>query len=162
MFIATAKDVRVMLIKLSDRLHNMRTMDAQPDYKQRKKSLETIEIFAPIAQRLGMFRIKVELEDLSLKYLDPYAYAEIDRVVKEKESQNHDYINTLKQEMDAKLEEIHIKGDVKGRVKHHYSIFRKTYAQGRSFDEIYDIFALRVIVDSVAECYAILGAIHDM
>lgn len=162
MFIATAKDVRVMLIKLSDRLHNMRTMDAQPDYKQRKKSLETIEIFAPIAQRLGMFRIKVELEDLSLKYLDPYAYAEIDRVVKEKESQNHDYINTLKQEMDAKLEEIHIKGDVKGRVKHHYSIFRKTYAQGRSFDEIYDIFALRVIVDSVAECYAVLGAIHDM
>ena len=162
MFIATAKDVRVMLIKLSDRLHNMRTMDAQPDEKRRKKSLETIEIFAPIAQRLGMFRIKVELEDLSLKYLDPIAYAEIDQMVKEKESQNHDYIDTIKKELEEKLEEIHIKGDVMGRVKHHYSIFRKTFAQGREFDEIYDIFALRVIVNTVAECYAVLGAIHDM
>ncbi len=163
MFIATAKDVRVVLVKLCDRLHNMRTMDAQSKPKQLKKSLETIEVYAPIADRLGIFKMKAELEDLSLKYLDPIAYAEITAQVAEKQNRNEDFIQFNIDKIVKKLEEIEIEVlSIGGRVKHNYSIFKKTFMQGRAIDEIYDIFAIRVIVNSIADCYAVLGAVHDI
>lgn len=163
MFIATAKDVRVVLVKLCDRLHNMRTMDAQTKPKQLKKSLETIEVYAPIADRLGIFKMKAELEDLSLKYLDPIAYAEITAQVAEKQNRNEDFIQFNIDKIVKKLEEIEIDVlSIGGRVKHNYSIFKKTFMQGRAIDEIYDIFAIRVIVNSIADCYAVLGAVHDI
>lgn len=163
MFIATAKDVRVVLVKLCDRLHNMRTMDAQPMHKQLKKSLETIEVYAPIADRLGIFKVKAELEDLSLKYLDPIAYNEITAQVAEKQNRNHDFIQYNIDKIMKKIEELDIKVvSIGGRVKHNYSIFKKTFMQGRTIDEIYDIFAIRVIVESLADCYAVLGAVHDI
>ena len=163
MFIATAKDVRVVLVKLCDRLHNMRTMDAQPMHKQLKKSLETIEVYAPIADRLGIFKVKAELEDLSLKYLDPIAYAEITAQVAEKQNRNQDFIQFNIDKIMKKIEELDIKVvSIGGRVKHNYSIFKKTFMQGRTIDEIYDIFAIRVIVESLADCYAVLGAVHDI
>ena len=163
MFIATAKDVRIVLIKLCDRLHNMRTMDAQPLHKQLKKSLETIEVYAPIADRLGIFKVKAELEDLSLKYLDPIAYNEITSQVAEKLNRNNDFIQYNIDKIMKKLDEIDIKVlSIGGRVKHNYSIFKKTFMQGRTIDEIYDIFAIRVIVESIADCYAVLGAVHEI
>lgn len=162
MFMATAKDLRVMLIKLADRLHNLRTMDVMPDIKRRRKAKETIEVFAPIAHRLGMFRIKVELEDLSLKYLDPVAYGEIQESLSEKMNDNSEYIDEIIKTVSSKLKELDIKCEIYGRVKHPYSIFKKTYMKGRTLDEIYDIFAIRVIVESVRDCYAVLGAIHDL
>ncbi len=163
MFIATAKDVRVVLVKLCDRLHNMRTMDAQPMHKQLKKSLETIEVYAPIADRLGIFKVKAELEDLSLKYLDPIAYAEITAQVAEKQNRNQDFIQFNIDKIMKKIDELDIKVvSIGGRVKHNYSIFKKTFMQGRAIDEIYDIFAIRVIVESLADCYAVLGAVHDI
>lgn len=162
MFMSTARDLRVMLIKLADRLHNMRTMDVMPDHKRRQKSKETIEIFAPIAERLGMFKIKAELENFSLKFLDPIAYNEITSSLKDALSSNNDYIGKITGVLEKKLEEINVKGIVTGRIKHVYSIFKKTYMQGKSIDEIYDIFAVRVIVPSVPECYAVLGIIHDL
>lgn len=161
MFMSTARDLRVMLIKLADRLHNMRTMDVMPDYKRRQKSKETIEIFAPIAERLGMFKIKAELENLSLKYLDPIAYNEIASTLKDKMA-NSNHIDTITGVLKKKLKEINVEGSVSGRVKHVYSIFKKTFMQGRAIDEIYDIFALRVIVQTIPECYAVLGIIHDL
>lgn len=162
MFMSTARDLRVMLIKLADRLHNMRTMEVMPDYKRRQKSKETIEIFAPIAERLGMFKIKAELENFSLKYLDPIAYNEITSSLKNALSNNTDCIGKITGVLEKKLEEINVKGIVTGRIKHVYSIFKKTYMQGKAIDEIYDIFAVRVIVPSVPECYAVLGIIHDL
>jgi len=162
MFMSTARDLRVMLIKLADRLHNMRTMDVMPDAKRREKAKETIEIFAPIAERLGMFKIKAELENLSLKYLDPVAYNEITLVLREKMSNNNNHIDKITVILKDKLKEINVDGTVSGRVKHVYSIFKKTYMQGRSIDEIYDIFAVRVIVKTIPECYAVLGIIHDL
>ncbi len=163
MFIATAKDVRIVLVKLCDRLHNMRTMDAQPLHKQLKKSLETIEVYAPIADRLGIFKVKAELEDLSLKYLDPIAYNEITAQVAEKQSRNQDFIQFNIDKIMKKIEELDINVvSIAGRVKHNYSIFKKTFMQGRTIDEIYDIFAIRVIVESLADCYAVLGAVHDI
>ncbi len=163
MFIATAKDVRIVLIKLCDRLHNMRTMDAQASHKQLKKSLETIEVYAPIADRLGIFKVKAELEDLALKYLDPIAYNEITSQVSEKLSRNNDFIQSNIDKIMDKLKELNIQiHSIGGRVKHNYSIFKKTFMQGRTIDEIYDIFAIRVIVPSLADCYAVLGAVHDI
>ena len=161
MFMSTARDLRVMLIKLADRLHNMRTMEVMPDYKRRQKSKETIEIFAPIAERLGMFKIKAELENLSLKYLDPVAYEEITTTLKNTTSKNHS-IEKITHLLKEKLDEINIKGSVTGRIKHVYSIFKKTFMQGKAIDEIYDIFAVRVIVATIPECYAVLGIIHDL
>ncbi|MBR5586801.1 MAG: bifunctional (p)ppGpp synthetase/guanosine-3',5'-bis(diphosphate) 3'-pyrophosphohydrolase [Clostridia bacterium] len=161
MFMSTARDLRVMLIKLADRLHNMRTMDVMPDHKRRQKSKETIEIFAPIAERLGMFKIKAELENLALKYLDPIAYAEIADSLKDKMSGNS-FIDTITSALENKLTELNINGSVSGRIKHVYSIFKKTYMQGRNIDEIYDIFAVRIIVKTIPECYAVLGVIHDL
>ena len=162
MFIATATDIRVMLIKLADRLHNMRTLEYMSDAKRRQKSRETIEVFAPIAHRLGMFVVKVEMEDLALKYLDPIACAEIENAIERQKSENKDFLDQIIGKLQAKLKEIHVKGQVFGRIKHTYSIFKKTYAQGRNIDDIYDIFGIRVIVNTIPECYAVLGTIHDM
>ncbi|MBQ3053397.1 MAG: bifunctional (p)ppGpp synthetase/guanosine-3',5'-bis(diphosphate) 3'-pyrophosphohydrolase [Clostridia bacterium] len=163
MFIATAKDVRIALIKLCDRLHNMRTLDAQPLHKQLKKALETIEVYAPIADRLGIFKVKAELEDLSLKHLDPIAYKDITSRVAEKQSMNSDFIQLNIDKIMSKLNEEKINVlSIGGRVKHNYSIFKKTYMQGRTISEIYDIFAIRVIVQSIADCYAVLGAVHEI
>ncbi len=163
MFMATAKDLRVMLIKLADRLHNMRTIDVMPDYKRRNKAKETIEVFAPIAHRLGMFKIKVELEDLSLKYIDPVSYQDIEAALEEKMRNSNDYIGSIIRTITEKLDSLGINHcEIYGRVKHPYSIFKKTYMKGRTLDEIYDIFAVRVIVKTVHDCYAVLGAIHDL
>ena len=162
MFIATAKDVRVMLIKLADRLHNIRTLGAMPDQKRRKKARETIEVYAPIAHRLGMSKIKLEMEDTALMYLDPVAYEEIKQEVEEKKRKNKNYIEVIQKTIAEKLKEIGVEGQLQGRVKHYYSIFRKIYGQNKSFDEIYDIFAVRVIVNTIPDCYAVLGAIHDL
>ncbi len=162
MFMAMAHDIRVMIIKLSDRLHNMRTLEFMPDHKRRTKSLETIEVFAPIAHRLGMFKVKVELEDLSLKYLDPISYDDIVEEIEKRKSHNSNYINTIIEVIQKRLCELDIHCEISGRIKHIYSIFKKTYAQGRSMDEIYDIFAVRIIVESIADCYAALGVVHDL
>lgn len=162
MFMAMAKDIRVILIKLADRLHNARTFQHLPERKQRDKALETMEIYAPIAHRLGMQRIKWELEDLSLKCLDPIGYNEIVSGLKAQSAQHEEFLEHIKETIDKKLAEAHIEHDISARVKHIYSIYRKMYAQHKTIDEIYDICAVRVIVDSVADCYNVLGYIHDL
>ena len=162
MFLAMSKDIRVIIIKLIDRLHNMRTLNYQTSEKQLEKAKETLEIYAPLAHRLGMSKIKSELEDLSLKYLDPIAYEEIRTNIKQKKDERERYVADIIKTLEAKLDEIKIKGQITGRAKHFYSIFRKMYAQNKSIDEIYDLFAVRIIVDTVADCYAVLGMVHEM
>ncbi len=162
MFLAMAKDIRVVIVKLIDRLHNMRTLASMKPEKQLEKARETLEVYAPLAHRLGMSKIKVELEDLALKYLDPVAYDEIRESIKHKRSEREEYIKNIMDDIRAKVTEAGIKGEVKGRAKHFYSIFRKMYTQNKTIDEIYDLFAVRVIVDSVADCYAVLGMVHEM
>ena len=163
MLIAMSKDIRVILIKIADRLHNMRTMEYQTPEKQKKKAFETMEIYAPIAHRLGMQKVKWELEDLSLKYLDPVAYKEIvDKLAAE--SQEHaQFMSDVQAQITQRLGEMGIgNATVYGRVKHPYSIYRKMYAQDKTMDEVYDLFAFRVLVDTVADCYNVLGVIHDL
>ncbi|MBQ7976736.1 MAG: bifunctional (p)ppGpp synthetase/guanosine-3',5'-bis(diphosphate) 3'-pyrophosphohydrolase [Clostridia bacterium] len=162
MFLAMAKDIRVVIVKLIDRLHNMRTLASMKPEKQLEKARETLEVYAPLAHRLGMSKIKVELEDLALKYLDPVAYDEIRESIKHKRSEREEYIKSIMDDIRAKISETGIKGTVKGRAKHFYSIFRKMYTQNKTIDEIYDLFAVRVIVDTVADCYAVLGMVHEM
>ncbi len=162
MFLAMAKDIRVIIVKLIDRLHNMRTLGAMPHEKQLEKARETLEVYAPLAHRLGMSKIKVELEDLSLKYLDPVAYEEIRESINQKKSEREEYIKSIIEHIRVKLDEAHIEGEVMGRAKHFYSIFRKMYTQNKTIDEIYDLFAVRVIVNTVADCYAVLGMMHEM
>ena len=162
MFLAMAKDIRVIIVKLIDRLHNMRTLDSMSTAKQLEKARETLEVYAPLAHRLGMSKIKVELEDLALKYLDPVAYDEIRESIKQKKSEREEYIKNIIEDIKEKVADAGIKGTIKGRAKHFYSIFRKMYTQNKTIDEIYDLFAVRVIVDSVADCYAILGMVHEM
>ncbi|MFQ6840768.1 MAG: RelA/SpoT family protein, partial [Agathobaculum sp.] len=162
MFMAMAKDIRVILIKLADRLHNARTFQYLPERKQRDKALETMEIYAPIAHRLGMSRIKWELEDLCLKVLDPIGYNEIVEGLKAQSEQHEEFLKGIQERISAKLEEAHIKNTISARVKHIYSIYRKMYAQHKTIDEIYDICAVRVIVDTVADCYNVLGYVHDL
>ncbi len=162
MLIAMAKDIRVVLIKLADRLHNMRTMQFMPPNKQRSKSLETMEIYAPIAHRLGMSKVKWELEDLSLQYLDPVGYKEIVDGLARQSSEHEQFLERIKQTIVKKLDESGIKNEISARVKHIYSIYRKMYAQNKSIDEIYDICAVRVIVDSIVDCYNVLGYVHDL
>lgn len=162
MFMAMAKDIRVILIKLADRLHNMRTMEFLPPHKQRSKSFETMEIYAPIAHRLGMQRVKWELEDLSLIYLDPVGYKEITTALQEQETSRDEFLNTIQGRIVTRLEESGIACKIGGRVKHIYSIYRKMYSQHKSVDEIYDICAIRVKVATVADCYNVLGHIHDI
>ena len=162
MFLAMAKDIRVVLIKLIDRLHNMRTLNFMPRAKQLLISKETLDVYAPLAHRLGMSKIKIELEDLALKYLDPVAYEEITLSINQKKDEREKYISDIMEILRAKLVEMEIKGQVTGRAKHFYSIYRKMYTQNKTLDELYDLFAVRVIVDTVADCYAVLGMVHDL
>ena len=162
MLIAMSKDIRVILIKISDRLHNMRTMEYQTPAKQKQKSLETMEIYAPIAHRLGMQRMKWELEDLSLKYLDPIGYNEIVSKLDAKRPEYDALMSRTQAQIDQRLNEMGIKHIVYGRMKHPYSIYRKMFSQNKSLDEIFDLFAFRVVVDTVSDCYNVLGVIHDL
>lgn len=164
MLIAMGKDIRVIIIKLADRLHNMRTLDAIPEAKQREKSLETLEIYAPIAHRLGIRWVKEELEDLAIKHLDPVAYAEIEESLIVRKAQRESILNDIKSRIEERLkaEMPGVSMRFQGRVKSVYGIYRKMYLQDRSFDEIYDIYAIRIITDTVNDCYNILGIMHDM
>ena len=162
MLIAMSKDIRVILIKISDRVHNMRTMEYQSPAKQKQKSLETMEIYAPIAHRLGMQRIKWELEDLSLKYLDPVGFQEINSKLEEKKEEYDDFMCRTQAQIDERLKELNIPHTVYGRIKHPYSIYRKMFNQNRSLEEIFDLFAFRVIVENVGDCYNVLGVVHDI
>ena len=162
MFFAMAKDVRVIVIKLADRLHNMRTLRFQPERKQREIARETLEVYAPLAHRLGMSKIKWELEDLSLRYIDPIGYYEIVDKISKKREEREKYINSIIEIIDEKLKEVNINAHLEGRAKHFYSIYRKMFMQNKTIDEIYDLFAVRVIVDSVADCYSVLGTVHEL
>ncbi|MEY8387733.1 bifunctional (p)ppGpp synthetase/guanosine-3',5'-bis(diphosphate) 3'-pyrophosphohydrolase [Oscillospiraceae bacterium 38-13] len=162
MLMAMSKDIRVILIKVSDRLHNMRTMEYQSPEKQKQKSLETMEIYAPISHRLGMQRIKWELEDLSLKYLDPVGYEEIITRLDARKAEYDAFLLRTQTQMDDRLNELGIQHMVYGRIKHPYSIYRKMFSQQKSLDEIFDLFAFRVLVDTVGDCYNVLGVIHDI
>ncbi len=162
MLLAMAKDVRVILIKLADRLHNMRTITAKSEMKQREKARETLEVYAALAHRLGMSKIKWELEDLSLRYIDPVAYKEITESINLKKQEREAFINDIIETLKQKTEEMDIGSKITGRAKHFYSIYRKMYTQNKSIDELYDLFAVRVIVDSITECYAVLGMVHEL
>ena len=160
MVLAMSKDIRVILIKLVDRLHNMRTLEYMKESKQIEKSRETLDIYAPIANRLGIQTIKAELEDLALKYLDPDGYYDLVKKVKMKKQSREEYINKVIKILEKKIDEVGIEAKIYGRSKHFYSIYRKMKAQNRNFDEIYDLIAVRVIVDSVKDCYGVLGIVH--
>ena len=162
MLMAMSKDIRVILIKIADRMHNMRTMDYQSPDKQRSKSLETMEIYAPIAHRLGMQRAKWELEDLSLQYLDPEGYHEIVNNLQSKMPQLENFMSSMEKKMSDRLKEEGIQATIYGRIKHVYSIYRKMYAQKIDMSSIFDLCAFRIIVDSIPDCYNVLGIIHDM
>ncbi len=162
MLLAMSKDVRVIFIKLCDRLHNMRTLSAKTDIKRRTIALETMQVYAPLAHRLGMQRIKHELENLSLQYLDPFGFEEVSSHIEEKYGQNLGFIENLRNQVDTKLRDNNISFTLEGRIKSVYSIYKKMYNQNKSFDEIYDFYALRVIVDTELECYTVLGIIHEM
>ncbi len=161
MFLAMAKDIRVVIIKLIDRLHNMRTLKYMRPDRQLAISKETLDVYAPLAHRLGMSKIKSELEDLSLKYLDPVAYDEIRESIKQKKDEREKFVSDIMNVMREKLAELGIKAEVTGRAKHFYSIFRKMYAQNKSMDELYDLFAVRIIVETIQECYSVLGMVHE-
>lgn len=162
MFIAMNEDVRVIIIKLCDRLHNMRTLEHMPEYKQREKSLETLEIYAPIAHRLGIRHIKEELEDLAIYYLDPIAYKEISRNLSMKKEQGEKFLAEITNDISEKITPIMKNVQITSRVKSVHGIFRKVYIKGKNFEQIYDIYAVRIIVDSMIDCYNALGIVHDM
>jgi guanosine-3',5'-bis(diphosphate) 3'-pyrophosphohydrolase len=162
MLLAMAKDIRVIIIKMADRLHNMRTMEYQTPQKQSEKALETMEIYAPLAHRLGMQKIKWELEDRSIYYLDPIGYAEIEDGLRKIMSTNESFIETIQNRISERLHENGIACDVYGRVKHIYSIYRKMYSQNKTLSEVLDLYAFRVIVGDIADCYNVLGYIHEM
>ncbi len=162
MLIAMAQDVRVIIIKLADRLHNMRTLDFMPEQKRRDKALETMEVFGPIAHRLGIRAIKEELEDISLRYLDPVAYNELETLLLMEKDERYTFLEHIKAKIEERLLPKYKDVTIDGRVKSVYGIYRKVYMQSRAFDEIYDIYAVRVIVNTINECYNILGEIHDM
>lgn len=162
MLMAMAKDIRVILIKIADRLHNMRTMEYQTKEKQRTKSLETMEIYAPIAHRLGMQRIKWELEDLSLLYLDPIGYKEVTDALEARMETLQSFMESVKEKIKVRLDDWGINGTISSRIKHIYSIYRKMYSQNKTINEIFDLCAFRVVVDNIADCYNVLGHIHDM
>ncbi len=162
MLLAMSKDVRVIFIKLCDRLHNMRTLDAKPDNKRRITALETMQVYAPLAHRLGMQKIKQELENLGLRYIDPIGYEEVHTNIERKYGQSLHFIEDVRLMVDNKLRENNIKFTLEGRIKTVYSIYRKMYNQNKSFDEIFDFYALRIIVDSELDCYTALGLIHEM
>ena len=162
MLLAMSRDVRVIFIKLCDRLHNMRTLDAKKEDKQRTTALETMHVYAPLAHRLGMQRIKQELENISLRYLDPYGYAEVKEDIESKYGRHTDFVEHIRKEISERLRENNIEFTLEGRIKSVYSVYKKMYSQNKSFDEIYDFYALRIIVTSELECYTALGLIHEM
>ena len=162
MFMAMSKDIRVILIKISDRLHNTRTLQYQTPAKQISKSMETMEVYAPLAHRLGMQKIKWELEDTSLQYLDPEGYQEIIDYLKKNEDSANSFMNAIQSKITTRLASVGIHGSIYGRIKHTYSIYRKMRAQNKTIDELYDLYAFRVIVDNIADCYNVLGHIHDL
>ena len=162
MFLAMAKDIRVIIIKLADRLHNMRTNQYWNPRKRSEKALETMEIYAPLAHRLGMQKIKFELEDISLQVLDPVGYEEVIKFLDSQNVQLQEFLASIEKSISDRLEKIGIKFEIKSRVKHIYSIYRKVYGQNLNFDEIYDVCATRVIVDNIPDCYNVLGVIHDL
>lgn len=162
MFLAMAKDIRVIMIKLADRLHNMRTLKHMPPEKQQRIAKETLEIYAPIAQRLGISKIKVELDDLSLKYLEPEVYYDLVEKIAVRKTVREKYIQSIVDEVSEHIQRVGIKAQIDGRVKHFFSIYKKMKNQGKTLDQIYDLFAVRIIVDTVKDCYAALGVIHEM
>ncbi len=162
MFIAMAKDIRVVIIKLADRLHNMRTLKYMPPEKQQRIARETLEIYAPLADRLGISRIKVELDDLSFKYLEPEAYYDLVDKIAIRKSEREKYIQDIVDEVSQHIKNANIDAKIDGRIKHFFSIYKKMKNQGKTIDQIYDLFAVRIIVDSVKDCYAALGVIHEM
>ena len=162
MFMAMSKDIRVVLIKIADRLHNMRTMQYQSPEKQIKKCRETMDIYAPLAHRLGMQKIKWELEDTSLRYLNPAEYNEIMSYLSAHEEQDEAFMRTIQQTITERLTAMGIKNSTYGRIKHVYSIYRKMQSQGKSLDELYDLYAFRCIVDTIPDCYNVLGHVHDL
>jgi len=162
MFMAMSKDIRVVLIKIADRLHNMRTMQYQTPEKQIIKCRETMDVYAPLAHRLGMQKIKWELEDISLRYLDPVDYEEITSYLTAHKEQDEAFMRTIQEKITKRLQDMGIKSKTYGRIKHVYSIYRKMQAQDKRMDEVYDIYAFRVIVDSIPDCYNVLGHVHDL
>ena len=162
MFLAMAKDIRVILIKLADRLHNMRTLQYMRPEKQKEKARETMDIYAPLAQRLGISKVKIELDDLSLKYLQPDVYYSLVEQISDKKSTREKYIKDIVAEVKAHIDNAGIKARVDGRVKHFFSIYKKMVNQDKTLDQIYDLFAVRILVENVQDCYASLGVIHEM
>ncbi len=162
MFLAMAKDIRVILVKLADRLHNMRTAQYWDEETQKKKARETMDIYAPIAHRLGISKIKVELDDLSLKYLEPDVYYDLVEKINMKRGERQAYVDGIVKEVKKQMDDAGIVADVEGRIKHFFSIYKKMVNQQKTLDQIYDLFAVRIIVDSVKDCYAALGVIHEM
>ena len=162
MFLAMAKDIRVILIKLADRLHNMRTLQYMRPEKQQEKARETMDIYAPIAQRLGISKVKVELDDLSLKYLKPDVYYDLVEKVALRKSERQKFVSSIVQQVKQHMEDANIDAQVDGRIKHFFSIYKKMVNQDKTIDQIYDLFAVRILVDSVKDCYAALGVIHEM
>ena len=162
MFLAMTSDIRVIMIKFADRLHNLSTLISMSEDKQREKARETLNIFAPLAHRLGMYKIKWELEDTSLKYLDPIAYYEIVEGINQKRNEREDFIAKIKHDINEKLTEANIKCSIDGRPKHFYSIYRKMFTQNKTLDQIYDLFAIRIITETVSDCYAALGIAHEL
>ncbi|MCH5280609.1 MAG: bifunctional (p)ppGpp synthetase/guanosine-3',5'-bis(diphosphate) 3'-pyrophosphohydrolase [Lachnospiraceae bacterium] len=162
MFLAMAKDIRVIIIKLADRLHNMRTLEHMAPEKQQEKARETLDIYSPIAQRLGISKVKVELDDLSLKYLEPNIYYDLVEKLSTRKSEREKYVQDIVNEVSVHIKNAGIEAKIDGRVKHFFSIFKKMRNQNKTIDQIYDLFAVRIIVDSVKDCYAALGVIHEM
>ena len=162
MFLAMAKDIRVVLIKLADRLHNMRTMKHLPVDKQIEKAKETLDIYAPLAHRLGIYKIKWELEDLCLRYLDRDAYYELVGAISQKRSEREEFLSEVVSELQKRIGEMGIDAEIEGRPKHFYSIYNKMKTQGKTLDQIFDLFACRIIVGTVSDCYAVLGLVHDL
>ena len=162
MFLAMAKDTRVIIIKLADRLHNMRTLEFMTPAKQQEKARETMDIYAPIARRLGISKIKTELDDLSLKYWKPDVYNQLVKDLNERKTEREEFVQQIVAEVTKHMENAHIKAKVYGRVKHFFSIYKKMVNQNKTLDQVYDLFAVRIIVDTVKDCYAALGVIHEM
>ncbi len=162
MFLAMAKDIRVIIIKLADRLHNMRTLEFMTPAKQQEKARETMDIYAPIAQRLGISKIKIELDDLALKYSQPEVYTQLVKDLNARKTEREEFVQQIVAEVSKHMENAHIKAKVYGRVKHFFSIYKKMVNQNKTLDQVYDLFAVRIIVDSVKDCYAALGVIHEM